>query len=272
MRRRRPSDGWARSDLQATMNLCLRIWRSTVGRKAVMALTGAALFLFLVGHLLGNLQVFGPPELINQYAHFLKSKPGLVWGARLGLLACVGLHILAAVTLARANRAARPVAYASGPAYGSTFRSRTMLLSGSVILAFVVYHLLHFTALQPGINGYGDFSRLKAPLGGEMVPDVYAMMVLGFRVWWVAAFYLLAQALLFLHLGHGLASMFQSMGWRSYAWWPRVERFAQVASLLIFLGYASIPVSVLAGLGRDYARDAEQRARVEMTEGKGVVR
>jgi len=94
------------------MNLFQRIWRSSLGKKYVMALTGLALFAFVVGHLLGNLQVFGKPELINSYAHFLKSKPGLLWGARLGLLATVALHVAAAITLSAANKAARPVAYA----------------------------------------------------------------------------------------------------------------------------------------------------------------
>src|SRR5690349_3868611 len=108
------------------MNLFERIWQSSLGKKYLMAITGAALFVFAVGHLVGNLQVFGPPELINTYAHFLKSKPSLLWGARLGLLACVGLHIAAAVSLTAANRNARPVGYAGGTAYGSTARSRYM--------------------------------------------------------------------------------------------------------------------------------------------------
>ena len=103
------------------------------------------------------------------------------------------------------------MAYAGGGAYGSTWQSRYMLGSGIVIAAFIVYHLAHFTALLPGINGVGDFSKLKTVLHGETVPDVYGMMILGFQVWWVALFYLVAQALLFIHLGHGLASLFQTL-------------------------------------------------------------
>src|ERR1041385_7161540 len=99
------------------MNLPTRTWRSSLGKKYVMALTGGALLLFVVGHLIGNLQVFGAPELINGYAHFLKSKPALLWGARLGLLLCAGLHIAAAMTLAVENRAARPQGYAGGAPY-----------------------------------------------------------------------------------------------------------------------------------------------------------
>jgi len=220
-----------------------------------MAGTGALLFFFLIGHLIGNLQVFGSPELINNYAYFLKSKPGLVWGARLGLLTLVGLHIASAISLSAQNRAARPIPYGGVKTpYAAPLNSRTMLLSGLIILAFVVYHLLHFTALLPGINGIGDFSRLETTLpSGIKVHDVYAMMILGFGVWWVSLFYLVAQVLLFTHLSHGLSSMFQSLGFRSHVWWPAITRFAQVTSLALFVGYASIPVAILSGLGRDYA-------------------
>lgn len=229
-----------------------------------MAVTGCALFLFVIGHLLGNLQVFGPPELINTYAHFLKSKPSLLWAVRLGLLGCVGLHIAAAVTLSALNKEARPQGYAGGSAYGSTVQSRYMLVSGLVILAFVVYHLAHFTALLPGINGQGDFRKLTTILHGEQVADVYAMMILGFQVWWVAAFYLIAQGLLFMHLGHGLAAMFQSLGFRNHVWWPRVECFAKVASVAILIGYASIPISIyMRMVGAEYATTKKH----ELTQG-----
>ena len=253
--------GTASERLELYMNLLLRLWRSSLGKKYLMALTGAGLVVFLVGHLLGNLQIFGYPELINQYAHFLKSKPGLLWGARLGLLATVGLHIAAAITLTQLNRGARPVAYAGASAYGSSTRSRYMVVSGFTILAFIVYHLLHFTALRPEVNGVGDFSKLTAELHGEQVPDVYAMMVLGFQVWWVLAFYLVAQALLFMHLSHGLASMFQSLGLRNHVWWPRVQGFAKAVSIALFLGYASIPLGIVAGVGSRYAADAKAKAQ-----------
>jgi succinate dehydrogenase/fumarate reductase cytochrome b subunit (b558 family) len=171
-----------------------------------------------------------------------------------------------------ANRAARPEGYAGGSAYGSTLASRLMPLSGLVVLAFIVYHLLHFTALQPGINGVGDFSKLQTTLHGETVPDVYATMVLGFRVWWVALAYLIAQGLLFLHLSHGLSAMFQSLGLRNHVWWPRIRAFAAVASALIFLGYASIPVAVLAGgLGQQHVEKAKAQLGLAAA-GKEVVR
>ena len=247
------------------MNLLQRIWGSSLGKKYVMALTGVALFLFVIGHLVGNLQVFGPPEAINTYAHFLKSKPGLIWGARLGLLATVGLHIAAALALTAANKAARPVQYAKGDGYAASARSRYMVVSGLVILAFVIYHLLHFTALLPAVNGTVDFKSLQTMLpDGTPTPDVYAMMIRGFQVWWVAAFYLVAQGLLFMHLSHGLAAMFQSLGFRNHVWWPRISLLAKVASIAIFLGYASIPLAIfVGGLGKDYVNTAAKTALVE---------
>jgi succinate dehydrogenase / fumarate reductase cytochrome b subunit len=219
-----------------------------------MAITGAALFAFVIGHLVGNLQVFGPPDLINSYAHFLKSKPALLWTTRLGLLLMVALHVASAVTLTQLNKAARPEDYAGKSAYGSTVQSRYMLVSGLVIAAFVVYHLAHFTVLLPGVNGVGDFSRLTTTLEGHPAADVYGMMVLGFQVWWVVLFYLIAQGLLFMHLGHGVASMFQSLGFRDHVWWPRVQCFAKFSSIAIFIGYAVIPLAIfLRAVGADYA-------------------
>ena len=252
------------------MNLFSRIWNSSLGKKYIMALTGAALFLFVIGHLLGNLQVFGPPEMINSYAHFLKSTPELLWGARLGLLACVALHIASAVTLSAQNKEARPEQYAGKAAYGSTVQSRYMLVSGLVIAAFVVYHLAHFTALLPGINGVGDFRKLTTTLHGETVPDVYATMVLGFQVWWVVLFYLVAQAMLFLHLGHGVAAMFQSLGFRNHVWWPRIQMLAKVASIAIFVGYAAIAVGLFmrVGIDSDYVENVKRRATLVAGTGK----
>ena len=246
------------------MSIVSGILKSSLGKKYVMAGTGVLLFGFVIAHLVGNLQVFGPPELINGYAHFLQSKPLMVWGERIGLLVLVGLHVTTAVQLSAANKAARPVGYSGGEAYGSTWQSRYMLMSGLVIMAFVIYHLLHFTALMPGINGVGDFRHLETELHGEKVHDVYAMMVLGFQVWWVALFYIVAQAMLFIHLGHGLASAFQSFGLRDHVWWPRIQLFAKTASIVVFIGYALIPVSIyLRVVGSDYS----EKVKAEMKAG-----
>jgi succinate dehydrogenase / fumarate reductase cytochrome b subunit len=236
------------------MSIVSGILNSSLGKKYIMAGTGALLSAFVIAHLVGNLQVFGPPELINNYAHFLQSKPLMVWGARIGLLVIVGLHVWSAVQLSVANRAARPVSYHDTEPYGSTWQSRYMLVSGLVIAAFIAYHLAHFTALLPGIIGVGDFSKLKTELHGEEARDVYGMMILGFQVWWVALFYMVAQALLFIHLSHGLAAMFQSFGLRDHVWWPRIQIFAKAASIAIFIGYALIPATIyLRVVGTDYA-------------------
>ena len=236
------------------MNLLQQIWRSSLGKKYLMALSGAGLFLFVVGHLLGNLQFFLPPVAINRYGHFLKSTPEILWPARLGLLALVGLHIASAVTLSAQNRAARPQGYAGKTkTLEVTLASRTMMMSGLIILAFIVYHLLHFTAVVESVNFAGfDFDELYEPNTGQ--PDIYAMMVCGFSVWYVALFYVIAIGLLCFHLGHGLAAMFQSLGLQNHVWGPRIAGFAKLASLLLFVGYLSLPVSVLVfHHGQEYA-------------------
>jgi succinate dehydrogenase / fumarate reductase, cytochrome b subunit len=244
------------------MKIIDRLFNSSLGKKYLMAISGLALFGFVVGHLVGNLQVFGPPELINGYAHFLKSKPALIWGARLGLLAMVAIHIVTAVKLTIENKAARPVQYAKWKENGASKSSQYMIFSGLVILAFIVYHLAHFTALLPGINGTDDFTKMTTVLNKETVPDVYAMMVIGFQVWWVALFYLIAQAMLLMHLNHGLSSMFQSLGLRTYSWWPVIEKTAKVASIAIFIGYLIIPLSIFTRIvGADYAIEARNKLR-----------
>lgn len=238
------------------MSIVTGILKSSLGKKYIMAGTGALLLLFVIGHLIGNLQVFGPPELINNYAHFLQSKPVLVWSARLGLLVILVAHVTTAVQLAAMNRAARPVTYAptENVSYGAKWASRYMLLSGLVVLAFIIYHLAHFTALVPGINGAEDFRKLRTVMHGQSVPDVYGMMIIGFQVWWVSLFYLIAQGLLFMHLQHGVSSAFQSFGFRNHVWWPRIETLTKIVTIAIFVGYALIPTAIyMRVVGADYA-------------------
>ena len=231
-----------------------------------MAATGIALFAFVVGHLIGNLQIFGPPEMINSYGHFLQSKKLLLWGARLSLLAVVTIHIIVACQLTALNRAARPEQYATKPGWGSTWQSRYMLCSGLVIAAFIIYHLAHFTVLL-GVNGTGmNFAKLRTVVHGEEARDVYAMMVLGFQVWWVALFYIVAQALLFLHLYHGLVSMLQTVGFRGHSWFSTVQNIMRGVSVAIFVGYTIIPLAIfLRIVGADYVEKYKPRAEVTST-------
>jgi succinate dehydrogenase / fumarate reductase cytochrome b subunit len=214
----------------------LRFWQTTVGKKAIMAVTGFILFGFVVGHLLGNLQIFLPPEKLNHYAALLKSLPALLWGTRITLLVAVGLHIWSSFELWLLQREARPINYVKKANLNSTYASRTMLWSGPILAAFVVFHLLQFTfgTVHPG-----------APFDEH---NVYNNVVLGFRVWPVSFFYIIAMTMLCYHLYHGLWSMFQSLGFSHPVYTPWLRRIAKVVAILIAIGYISIPVAVLAHL------------------------
>lgn len=240
------------------MNIVANLFHSSLGKKFVMAATGCALFLFVIGHLLGNLQIFLGPEALNAYGHFLQSKPGLVWTARIGLLVLVMLHIWSAVKLSAENKAARPTGYSGNPTPpAASYASRTMLMSGLIVAAFIIYHLLHFTVKVPAVNlikdpEIRDFKTLIdyhpgfAPTARGQ--DVFRMMVAGFQVPLVSGFYVLGMAFLCLHLGHGVSAMFQSVGLKNKSCGPLVDSIGRVAALTIFLGYISIPVAVLAGI------------------------
>jgi len=229
--------------------LLKRIFSSSLGKKYIMALSGGVLFLFVLAHLLGNLQIFLGPEVINRYGHFLQSNPELIWPARIILLVMVGLHIWAAVKLTIENRAARPVGYARYEVVVATYASRTMFMSGLIILVFVIYHLLHFTVQVRQINLTGEnFVDFHDP---QQRHDIFKMMVVGFSNVWVSGFYLLGMALLCLHLSHGVSSMFQSLGWKNKVYGPFLDQFARLAALAIFIGYSSIPVAILCGYGRE---------------------
>jgi succinate dehydrogenase / fumarate reductase cytochrome b subunit len=219
------------------------LYRSAVGKKAVMAATGIILFGFVLGHLLGNLKLYLGPDALNSYSRFLRTVgepvvPAnvLLWAVRLVLIAAVVLHVWAAWQLRRASRAARPDAYVAGTRIHTTYASRTMRWGGVIILLFVIYHLLHLT--------WGTLHPAFVP------GDVYHNVVTGFQVWWVSLFYIAAQAALGFHLYHGLWSMFQSLGWSH----PRFDLwrngFAHAFAWLITLGNISFPVAVLSGLVR----------------------
>jgi succinate dehydrogenase / fumarate reductase cytochrome b subunit len=210
-------------------------WQSTNGKKAVMAVTGAILFLFVIGHLLGNLQVFDGPDRLNAYGRFLKNLGELLWIVRIVLLAAVGLHIVATVQLALRNQKARPVGYKVKKSVNSNYADRTMYWSGPIVLAFVIFHLLQFTA------GYIH------PESQFIEGDVYHNVVAGFQVWWVSAWYIFSMILLGFHLRHGLWSMFQSVGINHPRHTPALQQAALWIAILITAGYISIPIAVLVG-------------------------
>ncbi|TMQ00960.1 MAG: succinate dehydrogenase cytochrome b subunit [Verrucomicrobia bacterium] len=231
------------------MNIVANLFSSSLGRKYVMAISGAALFLFVVGHLLGNLQIFLGPDQINAYGNFLQTTPEILWPARIGLLASVALHIWSAVTLAKENKAARPVPYATWDSTAASYASRTMLMSGLIIGGFVIYHLLHFTVQAKPINFTGqDFAAFHDAKGRH---DVYRMMITGFSYPLVSGLYVVAMGLLCLHLSHGASAMFQSVGWKNQVYGPLIDRFAKITAWVIFVGYSSIPVAVLLGFGKE---------------------
>jgi succinate dehydrogenase / fumarate reductase cytochrome b subunit len=210
-------------------------WQSTNGKKAVMAVTGGIMFAFVIGHMLGNLQVFEGPARINAYSQFLHNLGELLWIARIGLLLAIVLHIVATVQLALRNKAARPVGYSRREAINSSYASRTMYWSGPIVLAFIIFHLLQFTA------GYIH------PESQFIPGDVYHNIVAGFQVWWVSAWYIVAVSLLGLHLSHGLWSMFQSLGFAHRRHTLALKSAARAIATLIVLGYIAIPISVLLG-------------------------
>jgi succinate dehydrogenase / fumarate reductase, cytochrome b subunit len=209
---------------------------STIGRKLVMAVTGLVLFGFVVGHMLGNLQVFLGPEKLNAYAHLLKSMGSMLWMVRLGLLAAVALHAWSATTLTLSNWRARPVGYRRTRYLEATYASRTMVWGGPLLATFVVYHLLHLTvgSAHPGFDP----------------TDVYGNVVRGFSVWPVAAVYIVAMLALGLHLYHGVWSMLQTVGLSH----PRYDGlrtvFSTVFAVVVAVGNISIPVAILTGVVR----------------------
>lgn len=217
-----------------------RFLKSSLGKKYIMALTGIALIGFVIMHLLGNLQIFLGPEALNSYSQTLRGMGPLLWAARIGLVAVFVIHIFTGIKLAIENRRARPEPYLKEDTIRATRTSRTMVLSGLLILAYVIYHLLHFTlhVTDPAYAGMTDtHGRL----------DVYRMVVAGFSRPAVAGAYIAAMLILGAHLYHGASSFFQSMGWNG----PKYERFVRwfgpVLGTVIAGGYIIIPLAVWVG-------------------------
>lgn len=234
--------------------------KSTIGRKILMALSGLVLVLFVLGHMLGNLQIFLGPEVINAYAYKLHHvmPVAMLWGIRLFLLACIGIHIWAAISLTLDNRRARPQGYDVKRSVQMTYAAKTMRMSGVILLAFIVFHIAHYTVRTvPGMEYNEQLADVPLVKHGEpvikegeviMTFNVNDMMIGGFQVWWVSAFYIIATGLLCLHLTHGVSSMFQTVGLSNQLWRRRLDRFALIYGLVVFLGFAVIPIAALTGI------------------------
>lgn len=226
-----------------SVNPLLAMWQSVIGKKIVMALTGAVLVLFVLAHMAGNLKIFGGPETINAYSRSLREigMPELgygwaLWIVRIVLLTCVLLHIISAYQLTMLNRKARPVGYEDKKDVETTLGALTMRWSGVLLLVFVVFHILHFTL---GVVGFqpGQFEHLM----------VYQNVVAGFAVVPIAIFYIIAMAALALHLDHGIWSGIQTLGWNTTKNQGTLRGLSRLIAVLIFVGFILTPVCVMAG-------------------------
>lgn len=227
--------------MSAVFDSLSRFYASSIGKKILVALTGLVLIGFVLGHMIGNLLIFVGRDAINEYGHLLQTAlhGGGVWIARIGLLACVLIHVAATVSLTKASRAARPNAYGQHKAQVSSTASRTMIWSGLTILAFVVYHLLHFT-----VRVGNDYATYKTTLHGEAVHDVYRMVIAGFSWAPASIFYLIAMALLCSHLSHGFSSLFQTLGVSTDKTEPLFKKAGHAFAGLIFVGNAAIVLAI----------------------------
>jgi succinate dehydrogenase / fumarate reductase cytochrome b subunit len=212
------------------------IYQSSIGKKYIMAVTGLIGVGFVIGHMIGNLQIFpflGGEEKLNAYSKALRNLGGILLAVRLILLSAVILHIVAAYQLTRMSWESRPKDYLDWKPRGSDYASRTMRWSGPILALFIVYHILHLTfgTVHP------DFHH------GE----VYANVVTGFRVWYVSAFYILGMLALGFHLYHGVWSMFQSLGLNNDKLDGRLHILAAAIAVILVVGNISIPIAVLAG-------------------------
>jgi|TARA_B110000914_G_scaffold226248_1_gene250032 succinate dehydrogenase / fumarate reductase cytochrome b subunit len=217
----------------SSCSLCAVV-KSSIGRKIIVALTGLALVLFLAGHLAGNLLIYAGPDAFNEYAHFLHTfLHGMgVWIARIGLLVCLILHVWFTILLTKENKAARPK-YAHDATVQAPKSSRMMIWSGLTILAFIVYHLLHFT-----IRIDSNLAKM-----GETSP--WHMVIEGFQNPLVVIFYVIAMTLLCSHLSHGVASIFQTLGLRSKKTAGPIKFISKAYAVIVYLGFISIPLAVL---------------------------
>lgn len=222
------------------MGWVLRFAKSSIGAKLLMALTGLVLFGFVLVHMVGNLQVYMGQDVYNGYAAFLKSVPELLWPARIVLLSSVVLHVVSGLRLAAINKAARPQPYHYKKYTKASFNSRFALVSGLVVLSFIIYHLLHFTLGKTDPMHY----HLLDDKGRH---DVYSMFIFGFQNVYVTAAYVVSMVLLGLHLSHGVSSLFQTLGINHPRLNGLLNNLGPVFATIIVLGNVSMPIAVVMG-------------------------
>lgn len=217
--------------------------QASIGIKMVVALTGLGLAGFVVFHMLGNLQVFQGPKALNAYAAFLRDMPILLWTARIGLLSLVLFHLGLAMKVAVRNHRARPIGYAVRHYRQATLASRTMAVSGVILLLFIIFHLLHLTAgvIDPSFED-------KLDIQGQR--DVYAKVIHAFRNPWVVLLYVLAQGPLGVHLSHAVSSSLQTFGLEHPALNRLFRSAGPTVAIVVVLGNVVIVFSVLFGVVR----------------------
>lgn len=226
-----------------------RLLTSSIGLKALVAVTGLALVAFVLVHMVGHLQMFdllGGREGYNGYAHKLQSLGGLKWAARIGLLGAVGMHIWASLTLTMRNKTARGTGPAQNKWVAASLAAQTMRATGPVVLVFIVYHLLHFTVLAVTAAGYADMTAQLAD--GTVVVDAYGRMIVAFQQPVLTVVYVASVALLGMHLSHGIQSVFQTLGLNNAAYRPAVRKLGPLVAGAIVLGFAVVPLAILGGL------------------------
>jgi len=220
-------------------------WSSSIGKKLVVAITGIVLVLFLAGHLVGNLLIFMGPAPFNEYAYLLHNMlhGAGIWLFRIVMLVTIAAHIIATIALTRQNKLARKSYEHSATIQAST-SSRYMIMSGLTILAFIIYHLLHFTA-RIG-NEYNSLDRYKTTIPGVegQVHNAWLMVIDGFNWWPATIFYVIAMTLLCSHLMHGVGSIFQTLGLRSKKSAGFIQQLSVGYSLVIWFGFISIPLAI----------------------------
>ncbi|MEI6562513.1 MAG: succinate dehydrogenase cytochrome b subunit [Verrucomicrobiota bacterium] len=224
-----------------TVKAIISFYQSSIGKKWIVALTGLVLVGFVTGHMIGNLQIFLGQEPLNKYAAFLQGLGELLWVIRGVMLACIGIHIVTTVLLTIQNAAATPQKYAVTKSQAASIGAKTMAVSGTIILCFLIFHLLHFTTLSihPEWQGWHD---------AEGRHDVYSLVIVGFQNPLASGFYLLGLFLLCMHLSHGIQSFIQTLGLRSRKIADTLTTASPYLAGLIFLGYASIPVACFLGI------------------------
>ncbi|PLY03737.1 MAG: succinate dehydrogenase/fumarate reductase cytochrome b subunit [Desulfuromonas sp.] len=219
----------------------MNLFTSTVGRKILMAVTGLMLVGFITVHLLGNLSIFWGADAINAYAKHLHDLGPLVWIFRLVMLCLFAIHITFGVQLYLENKAANPEPYAVQKTLVTTFSAKTMVFTGLIILAFLIYHLLHFTVQVTN----PDISAHNLPLvDGHL--DVFTMVVMSFQKVFIAIIYLIAMVALFLHLSHGVSSWVQTLGWSTGPSQDKVTALGKLVAIVYGLAYIAIPLFILA--------------------------